>query len=161
MAPDPPRTALGLLLDADATEQARAEAAAAPGLDGEQRQVLALLLRLPPARRRELIEQYLRKRAGHVPEIARRLLELAARAWPDELKGVRLKYYTVPFDPDARGEEIKGRTISAVRKAAAIAVLEGHTVESLRRLPQFESWTLAGCLVRTAIRWGLVPCAAN
>lgn len=70
-------------------------------------------------------------------------------------------WHTVPWDPSAGGDEIKGKIVRAVRLAAAMALSQGHTAESLQRLPHYNQVTLPAALVRTAVRWGLVPSSSN
>lgn len=64
--------------------------------------------------------------------------------------------HTVPWDADADGE-ITGRTIRSVRLAAEMALEAGWTAEKLRERPRWNEPTITGALVRTAVRWGLIP----
>ena len=44
-------------------------------------------------------------------------------------------WQTVPYDPQARGEQISGHTIRAVRLAAAAVLVRGLTAEQLQTRP--------------------------
>lgn len=67
--------------------------------------------------------------------------------------------HTVPFDPTwaARGAELTGRTIRQVRLAAQRALERGYTAQTLAQRPQWVAPTFAAALIRTAVRWGLIP----
>ena len=65
--------------------------------------------------------------------------------------------FTVPFDPTWRGHEVPGRTIRQVRLAAQRAIEGGYTAQALERRPQWHAATFPAALIRTAVRWGLIP----
>ncbi len=63
-------------------------------------------------------------------------------------------WQTVPWDPQARGDEITGRMLRAVRLAAAAVLVRGLTAEQLQARPRWNELSLGAVLVRTAVRWG-------
>lgn len=66
---------------------------------------------------------------------------------------------TVPFDPlwARRNEDVAGATVRQVRLAALRANERGFTAASLQARSNWNEPTLAGALIRTAVKWGLIP----
>jgi hypothetical protein len=67
------------------------------------------------------------------------------------------RFYTVPWDPDLEGENLKGGALRTIFFAALVATAEGWSAETLRQRPRWHEPTIAGAAVRTAVRWGLIP----
>lgn len=66
-------------------------------------------------------------------------------------------FYTVPFDPELAGEELKGSALRAIRLAARMVTAAGYTAEQLRARKRWNEPTVAAAAVRVAVGWGLVP----
>lgn len=66
-------------------------------------------------------------------------------------------WQTVPWLPEACGEQIKGRTLRALRLAAQLAIEAGWSAATLEARPGWNEPTLPGALVRTAVRLGMIP----
>ena len=66
-------------------------------------------------------------------------------------------FHTVPWIPEAEGEEITGRTIRALRMSADLALAAGWSAATLRARRLWSEPSLPGSLVRTAVRWGMIP----
>jgi hypothetical protein len=63
---------------------------------------------------------------------------------------------TVPWDPQACGEEITGRTLRALFLTAELSRAAGLGASTLRARPRWAEPSLPGALVRTAVRLGLI-----
>lgn len=66
------------------------------------------------------------------------------------------RMFTVPWEPQSDGE-IPGRTVYAVRLAAQMAIAGGWSRATLQARPRWNEQSIAGSLVRVAVRWGLIP----
>jgi hypothetical protein len=66
-------------------------------------------------------------------------------------------WHTVPWLPDAGGEQLSGRTLRAVRLTAKLAIETGWSAAALQARPQWHEASVPGALVRTAVRLGLIP----
>jgi hypothetical protein len=65
-------------------------------------------------------------------------------------------WHTVPWDPEASGEEITGRVLRALRITAQLAADAGWSAATLEQRQRWNEPTLPGALVRTAVRMGLI-----
>jgi len=65
-------------------------------------------------------------------------------------------WQTVPWDPAANGEEVKGRTLRALRLTAKLAIEAGWSAATLEARPRWNEVSIQAALVRTAVRWGMI-----
>lgn len=64
---------------------------------------------------------------------------------------------TVPWDPEACGEEIPGRMLRALLLTARLALDAGWSAATLQARPRWSELSTPGALVRVAVRLGLIP----